>query len=149
MSDVGYSHLYKLQLIFAEMDASSDIESVVSKHFEDQPSKDAIMWLYDHKRSGSSSESEVVDLENLDLQAETASLYSDTKALKFDGATLDAREALAVNKLQMELLGKILDLHERSKRYRQIGEFIQSVFDILTEEQKDKLLKDFDGVYHE
>lgn len=151
MADVGYAQLYKLQLIFAEMDNSSDPETVVLNYFEDQPSQDAAMWLYDHKKSKSSAESQdkTVDLETLDLQAETASLYADTKALKLDGSSLDAREALAVNKLQMELLGKILELHEKSKRHRQIGEFIQFIFELLSEEQKEKILKEFDGVYHE
>lgn len=151
MADVGYAQLYKLQLIFAEMDNSPDPETVVLNYFEDQPSQDAAMWLYDHKKSKSSAESQdkTVDLETLDLQAETASLYADTKALKLDGSSLDAREALAVNKLQMELLGKILELHEKSKRHRQIGEFIQFIFELLSEEQKEKILKEFDGVYHE
>lgn len=151
MADVGYAQLYKLQLIFAEMDNSPDPETVVLNYFEDQPSQDAAMWLYDHKKSKSSAESQdkTVDLETLDLQVETASLYADTKALKLDGSSLDAREALAVNKLQMELLGKILELHEKSKRHRQIGEFIQFIFELLSEEQKEKILKEFDGVYHE
>lgn len=150
MSDVGYAQLYKLQLIFAELDNSSNPKETILNYFEDKPSQDAAMWLYEHRKpsiSGESRES-ALDIETLDLQAETASLYSDTKSLKMDGAVLDPREALAVNKLQMDLLGKILDLHEKSKRHRQIGEFIQIVFEILTDEQKDKILKEFDGVYH-
>lgn len=149
MADVGYGQLYKLQLIFAEMDNSSDPESVVLNYFDDKPSQDAVMWLYEHRRRGDSSESgdQKIDLDSLDLQVETANLYADTKALKMDGAVLDPREALAVNKLQMDLLGKILDLHERSKRHRQIGEFVQSVFEILTEEQKEKIIKEYGGVY--
>lgn len=149
MADVGYAQLYKLQLIFAEMDNSPDPETVVLNYFEDQPSQDAAMWLYDHKKSKSSAESQekTVDLETLDLQAETASLYADTKALKLDGSALDAREALAVNKLQMELLGKILELHEKSKRHRQIGEFVNYVSNLLTDEQKEKILKDFGDTY--
>lgn len=149
MADVGYAQLYKLQLIFAEMDNSSDPESVVLNYFEDKPSQDAVMWLYEHRRRGDNSESSdpKIDLDSLDLQVETANLYADTKALKMDGAVLDPREALAVNKLQMDLLGKILDLHERSKRHRQIGEFVQSVFEILTEEQKEKIVKEYGGVY--
>lgn len=151
MADVGYAQLYKLQLIFAEMDNSSDPESVVLNYFEDKPSQDAVMWLYEHRRRGERTESDArqIDLDSLDLQAETANLYADTKALKMDGAVLDPREALAVNKLQMDLLGKILDLHERSKRHRQIGEFVQSVFEILTEEQKEKIVKEYGGVYHD
>ena len=149
MADVGYAQLYKLQLIFAELDNSSNPKETILNYFEDKPSQDAAMWLYEHRKPSVSGESRdaTVDLETLDLQAETASLYADTKALKLDGSALDAREALAVNKLQMELLGKILELHEKSKRHRQIGEFIDYVFEILTEEQKEKVLVDFGETY--
>lgn len=149
MADVGYAQLYKLQLLFAEMDSASDAKSVAEREFSDQPSIDALMWLYEHRRRGEHTESDSpqIDLDSLDLQAETANLYADTKALKMDGAVLDPREALAVNKLQMDLLGKILDLHERSKRVKQIGQFVEYVFNLLTDEQKGKVLSDFGNTY--
>ena len=149
MADVGYAQLYKLQLLFAEMDSASDAKSVAEREFSDQPSIDAVMWLYEHRRRGEHTESDSpqIDLDSLDLQAETANLYADTKALKMDGAVLDPREALAVNKLQMDLLGKILDLHERSKRVKQIGQFVEYVFNFLTDEQKGKVLSDFGNTY--
>ena len=149
MADVGYAQLYKLQLLFAEMDSASDAKSVAEREFSDQPSIDAVMWLYEHRRRGEHTESDApqIDLDSLDLQAETANLYADTKALKMDGAVLDPREALAVNKLQMDLLGKILDLHERSKRVKQIGQFVEYVFNLLTDEQKGKVLSDFGNTY--
>lgn len=149
MADVGYAQLYKLQLLFAEMDSVSDAKSVAEREFSDQPSIDAVMWLYEHRRRGEHTESDAqqIDLDSLDLQAETANLYADTKALKMDGAVLDPREALAVNKLQMDLLGKILDLHERSKRVKQIGQFVEYVFNLLTDEQKGKVLSDFGNTY--
>ena len=149
MADVGYAQLYKLQLLFAEMDSVSDAKSVAEREFSDQPSIDALMWLYEHRRRGEHTESDTqqIDLDSLDLQAETANLYADTKALKMDGAVLDPREALAVNKLQMDLLGKILDLHERSKRVKQIGQFVEYVFNLLTDEQKGKVLSDFGNTY--
>ena len=149
MADVGYAQLYKLQLLFAEMDSASDAKSVAEREFSDQPSIDALMWLYEHRRRGEHTESDAqqIDLDSLDLQAETANLYADTKALKMDGAVLDPREALAVNKLQRDLLGKILDLHERSKRVKQIGQFVEYVFNLLTDEQKGKVLSDFGTTY--
>ena len=149
MADVGYAQLYKLQLLFAEMDSVSDAKSVAEREFSDQPSIDAVMWLYEHRRRCEHTESDAqqIDLDSLDLQAETANLYADTKALKMDGAVLDPREALAVNKLQMDLLGKILDLHERSKRVKQIGQFVEYVFNLLTDEQKGKVLSDFGNTY--
>lgn len=149
MAEVGYAQLYKLQLLFAEMDSAADAKSVAEREFSDQPSVDAAMWLYDHRRRGERTESEgpQIDLDSLDLQAETANLYADTKALKMDGAVLDPREALAVNKLQMDLLGKILDLHERSKRVKQIGQFVEYVFNLLTDEQREKVLSDFGNTY--
>ena len=149
MADVGYAQLYKLQLLFAEMDSTADAKSVAEREFSDQPSIDALMWLYEHRRRGEHTESDAqqIDLDSLDLQAETANLYADTKALKMDGAVLDPREALAVNKLQMDLLGKILDLHERSKRVKQIGQFVEYVFNLLTDEQKGKVLSDFGNTY--
>lgn len=149
MADVGYAQLYKLQLLFAEMDSTADAKSVAEREFSDQPSIDAVMWLYEHRRRGEHTESDAqqIDLDSLDLQAETANLYADTKALKMDGAVLDPREALAVNKLQMDLLGKILDLHERSKRVKQIGQFVEYVFNLLTDEQKGKVLSDFGNTY--
>lgn len=149
MADLGYAQLYKLQLLFAEMDSAADAKSVAEREFSDQPSIDALMWLYEHRRRGEHTESDAqqIDLDSLDLQAETANLYADTKALKMDGAVLDPREALAVNKLQMDLLGKILDLHERSKRVKQIGQFVEYVFNLLTDEQKGKVLSDFGNTY--
>ena len=149
MADVGYAQLYKLQLLFAEMDSAADAKSVAEREFSDQPSIDAVMWLYEHRRRCEHTESDTqqIDLDSLDLQAETANLYADTKALKMDGAVLDPREALAVNKLQMDLLGKILDLHERSKRVKQIGQFVEYVFNLLTDEQKGKVLSDFGNTY--
>lgn len=149
MSDIGYAQLYKLQLIFAELDNSSNPKETILNYFEDKPSQDAAMWLYEHRRRGDCSESDdpQIDLDSLDLQAETANLYADTKALKMDGAVLDPREALAVNKLQMDLLGKILDLHERSKRVKQIGQFVEYVFNLLTDEQREKVLSDFGNTY--
>ena len=149
MADVGYAQLYKLQLLFAEMDSTADAKSVAEREFSDQPSIDALIWLYEHRRRGEHTESDSpqIDLDSLDLQAETANLYADTKALKMDGAVLDPREALAVNKLQMDLLGKILDLHERSKRVKQIGQFVEYVFNLLTDEQKGKVLSDFGNTY--
>lgn len=149
MADVEYAQLYKLQLLFAEMDSVADAKSVAEREFSDQPSIDAVMWLYEHRRRGEHTESDAqqIDLDSLDLQAETANLYADTKALKMDGAVLDPREALAVNKLQMDLLGKILDLHERSKRVKQIGQFVEYVFNLLTDEQKGKVLSDFGNTY--
>ena len=149
MADVGYAQLYKLQLLFAEMDSVSDAKSVAEREFSDHPSIDAVMWLYEHRRRCEHTESDApqIDLDSLDLQAETANLYADTKALKMDGAVLDPREALAVNKLQMDLLGKILDLHERSKRAKQIGQFVEYVFNLLTDEQKGKVLSDFGNTY--
>ena len=149
MADVGYAQLYKLQLLFAEMDSAADAKSVAEREFSDQPSIDAVMWLYEHRRRGEHTESDApqIDLDSLDLQVETANLYADTKALKMDGAVLDPREALAVNKLQMDLLGKILDLHERSKRVKQIGQFVEYVFNLLTDEQKGKVLSDFGNTY--
>ena len=131
------------------MDSAADAKSVAEREFSDQPSIDAVMWLYEHRRRGEHTESDApqIDLDSLDLQAETANLYADTKALKMDGAVLDPREALAVNKLQMDLLGKILDLHERAKRVKQIGQFVEYVFNLLTDEQKGKVLSDFGNTY--
>lgn len=151
MNEIEYSSLYKLQLLFAELDSLPDPSSEIERRFADDASQNAVKWLYEHRRRGERGESDSpkIDLDSLDLQAETANLYADTKALKMDGATLDPRESLAVNKLQMDLLGKILDLHERSKRHRQIGEFVQSVFEILTEEQKEKIVKEYGGIYHD
>ena len=76
MADVGYAQLYKLQLLFAEMDSASDAKSVAEREFSDQPSIDALMWLYEHRRRGERSESDAqqIDLDSLDLQAETANL---------------------------------------------------------------------------
>lgn len=150
MIELTYQTLYKLQLLFSELDSLADPNDEIERRFSDDASRNAVKWLYEHRRRGESvsSENSQIDLDSLDLQAETASLYADTKAMKMDGAVLDPREALAVNKLQMDLLGKILDLHERSKRVKQIGQFIEYVFELLTDEQREKVLSDFGGTYH-
>lgn len=150
MTELTYQTLYKLQLLFSELDSLADPNDEIERRFSDDASRNAVKWLYEHRRRGESvsSENSQIDLDSLDLQAETASLYADTKAMKMDGAVLDPREALAVNKLQMDLLGKILDLHERSKRVKQIGQFIEYVFELLTDEQREKVLSDFGGTYH-
>ena len=150
MSELTYQTLYKLQLLFSELDSLADPNDEIERRFSDDASRNAVKWLYEHRRRGESvsSENSQIDLDALDLQAETASLYADTKAMKMDGAVLDPREALAVNKLQMDLLGKILDLHERSKRVKQIGQFIEYVFELLNDDQREKVLSDFGGTYH-
>lgn len=146
--DIPYSSLYKLQLAFASLDNSSSVDDDLKAMSVDDASENALKWLYEHKKpSLVSSDSESVDLDSLDLQSETASLYNDVKNLRLEGGSMDVREMLAVSKLQAELLTRVLDLHERSKRNRQIGEFVEYVFNLLTEEQKDKVLKDFDGTY--
>lgn len=146
--DIPYSFLYKLQLAFASLDNSSSVDDDLKAMSADDVSENALKWLYEHKKpSFGSSESDNVDLDSLDLQTETASLYNDVKNLRLEGGSMDVREMLAVSKLQAELLTRVLDLHERSKRHRQIGEFVEYVFNLLTEDQKDKVLKDFDGTY--
>lgn len=145
---IPYSTFYRLQLAFAELDSVPDVENALSEMTSDEPSKNALKWLYEHKRSGQISvESESFDLESLDLQAETAALYNDVKNLRLDGTTMDVRETLAVSKLQAELLTRVLEMYERSKRNRQIGEFVEYISQILTDEQKEKVLKDFGEAY--
>ena len=86
MADVGDAELYGLELLVGEMDSVAEAKSGAEREFSDQPSIGAVMWLYEHRRRGEGTESDAqqIDLDSLALQAETANLYADTKALKMD-----------------------------------------------------------------
>lgn len=156
-----YPQLYELQVFINHMDKNpSDLKNIASI-IKENARRESFLWIYNHKKEEPNEKKAKIfsyerkptitkeDLANLDLPTETAALYEETKALKVDSMSLDVRESLAISKLQLELLDKILNLHDKSKRNKQIGEFVKYVFTILTEEQKKQVLDTFEGTYSE
>lgn len=77
-------------------------------------------------------------LEDMDLEQETIRLYETMKNIEV-GEVLDAREKISLVKLQASSLKDLLDMMKESKRIKNIRYFEDLIFDILTDEQKEKV----------
>lgn len=80
-------------------------------------------------------------LSDIDYEAETIALYDSIQAID-DLGTIDPKEKIAIIKLRTGILQQLLDMLKESRRIKEIYRFEDIVFSILTEEQKDKLLKE-------
>lgn len=138
--ELKYADLYKLQLLLLALEKEP-------KEKQNLPYDDAIIcaidWFLQQRKSN--KETKDVDLNELDLLEETSNLYRSTQALEAEEQAMDARERISVYKMKMTLLDNILELNERAKRIKNIGEFQQFVFSILTPEQKEKVLSIIEG----
>lgn len=77
-------------------------------------------------------------LEDMDLEEETIRLYDSMKNIEL-GEVLDAREKIALVKLQASSLRDLLEMMKESKRIKNIRYFEDMIFNILTDEQKEKV----------
>lgn len=138
--ELKYADLYKLQLLLLGLEKEPNEK-------QNLPYDDAVICAIDWflQKRNSTKEAKDVDLNELDLLEETSNLYRSTQALEAEEQAMDARERISVYKMKMTLLDNILELNERAKRIKNIGEFQQFVFSILTPEQKEKVLSIIEG----
>lgn len=138
--ELKYADLYKLQVLLLGLEKEPNEK-------QNLPYDDAVIcaieWFL--QKRNSAKETKDVDLNELDLLEETSNLYRSTQALEAEEQAMDARERISVYKMKMTLLDNILELNERAKRIKNIGEFQQFVFSILTPEQKEKVLSIIEG----
>ena len=55
--------------------------------------------------------------------------------------SIDPKEKIQILKLKASLLQQLLDMMKESKKIKEINQFVELVYTILTDEQKDKLLE--------
>ena len=107
--------------------------------------KNSLKWFVQKKVAESSvSDSK---LEELDVEEEVRKLYNDATAMRASQNEMDVRERMSFNNSRMTLLKEILNMFERSKRVTEIGQFVKYVNSILTDEQKQKILDEFQNTY--
>ena len=58
-----------------------------------------------------------------------------------DLESIDPKEKIQILKLKASLLQQLLDMMKESKKIKEINQFVELVYTILTDEQKDKLLE--------
>ena len=81
-------------------------------------------------------------LTDLDIEAESIRLYESMKRIELHGK-MDEKEKMSLLKLQMNSLQDLLNMAKEAKEIKKIREFEDIVFTILTDEQKEKVLKLF------
>lgn len=95
------------------------------------------------KSGGSESDSDSdsdsgLTIENIDYEEETINLYKSINNIN-NLENIDAKERISVIKLKTQILQQLLDMMKESKRIKQIYQFEELVFSVLTEEQKDRI----------
>lgn len=140
--EFDYPTLYKLQIFLTRLEKDP---SVLDESGYSDTVKNALKWFVQRKVA----ESSVSDnkLEELDVEEEVRKLYNDATAMRASQNEMDVRERLSFNNSRMTLLKEILNMFERSKRVTEIGQFVKYVNSILTEEQKQKILDEFQNTY--
>lgn len=89
--------------------------------------------------SDSDSDSESgLTIENIDYEEETLNLYKSINNIN-NLENIDAKERISVIKLKTQILQQLLEMMKESKRIKQIYQFEELVFSVLTEEQKDRI----------
>lgn len=93
----------------------------------------------DGEISGETDEDDGLTMENIDYEQETLNLYKSINNIN-NLENIDAKERISVIKLKTQILQQLLDMMKESKRIKEIYQFEELVFSILTDEQKDKIL---------
>lgn len=93
----------------------------------------------DGEVSGEIEEDDGLTVENIDYEQETLNLYKSINNIN-NLENIDAKERISVIKLKTQILQQLLDMMKESKRIKEIYQFEELVFSILTDEQKDKIL---------
>lgn len=94
---------------------------------------------FDGEISGETDEDNCLTVENIDYEQETLNLYKSINNIN-NLENIDAKERISVIKLKTQILQQLLDMMKESKRIKEIYQFEELVFSILTDEQKDKIL---------
>jgi hypothetical protein len=110
--------------------------TLLDKSPYDDAVKNALRELFFRNETNAFSQEK--SLENMDLEQETIRLYETMKNIEL-GEVLDAREKIALVKLQASSLKDLLDMMKESKRIKNIRYFEDTIFNILTDEQKEKV----------
>jgi hypothetical protein len=108
--------------------------SVLDNSPYEEALKNALRELFFNNGSSRSDKK----LEDMDLEEETIRLYDSMKNIEL-GEVLDAREKIALVKLQASSLRDLLEMMKESKRIKNIRYFEDMIFNILTDEQKEKV----------
>lgn len=108
--------------------------SVLDNSPYEEALKNALRELFFNSGSSRSDKK----LEDMDLEEETIRLYDSMKNIEL-GEVLDAREKIALVKLQASSLRDLLEMMKESKRIKNIRYFEDMIFNILTDEQKEKV----------
>lgn len=101
----------------------------------DESVKSAFRELLLEKNESSFSDK---SLKDMDLEQETIRLYESMKSIEV-GESLDAKEKISLLKLQASSLKDLLDMMKESKQIKNIRWFEDTIFQILTPEQKEKV----------
>lgn len=78
-------------------------------------------------------------LDEIDYESETIALYESINDI--DDMEIDPKERISVIKLKTSILQQLLDMMRESKRIKQINRFEETVYGLLTDEQKNKILE--------
>ena len=80
------------------------------------------------------------NLEDFNFETETMNLYQSIEEIN-DLESIDPKEKIQILKLKASLPQQLLDMMKESKKIKEINQFVELVYTILTDEQKDKLLE--------
>lgn len=130
--EINFKTLYPV-LVFM-LEAKKDPKVLDSSPYDDSLKNAIKELIYTDVSSLNSRKS----LEDVDIEDETIRLYDSMKNIEVYAE--DPKEKIALLKLQSSSLKDLLDMLKESKRIKNIKLFEDTIFSILTEEQKEKVL---------
>lgn len=130
--EINFKTLYPV-LVFM-LEAKKDPKVLESSPYDDSLKNAIKELIYTDVSSLNSRKS----LEDVDIEDETIRLYDSMKNIEVYAE--DPKEKIALLKLQSSSLKDLLDMLKESKRIKNIKLFEDTIFSILTEEQKEKVL---------
>lgn len=102
--------------------------------------KQTLKVLFGGSASGSGSEKgSGRKLDEIDYESETIALYDSINEI--DDLEIDPKERISLIKLKTSILQQLLDMMKESRRIKQINRFEETVYGLLTDEQKNKILE--------
>lgn len=105
----------------------------------DEITKQTLKQLFGFSKDNN-IKAETKKLEDLNFETETMNLYQSIEEIN-DLESIDPKEKIQILKLKASLLQQLLDMMKESKKIKEINQFVELVYTILTDEQKDKLLE--------
>lgn len=111
--------------------------NLLDKSPYDEVTKQTLKQLLNGGELGDKKDS--LKLEDLDYEAETIALYESINAI--NEMEIDAKERISVIKLKTSILQDLLNMMKDSKKIKEINQFEETIYSILTEEQKNLILE--------